>query len=87
MIRPADDLGAVLSGRFEAEELRGRIESAAREHEVIVSFKGVEAMSPSFADELFAKFPRDLLESGQVRFRDLDQDLKVLARFVKEGRD
>jgi hypothetical protein len=87
MIRAADELGPVLSGRFQAEELRARIEEAAGAGVgIVVDFAGVEAMSPSFADELFAKLPADLVESGQVRFEHLDEDLTSLARFVVEGR-
>jgi hypothetical protein len=87
MIRPADELGSVLSGRFEAEELRSRIEGAAESGQrVVVSFEGVEAVSPSFADELFAKMSAALLETGRVKFVDLDDDLLAIARFVAEGR-
>ena len=87
MIRPAEELGSVLSGRFEAEELRERIERAAKGgHEVVVSFVDVEAMSPSFADELFAKLPEELEDTGRVRFVDLDDDLLAIVRFVKESR-
>ncbi|MDQ3380341.1 MAG: STAS-like domain-containing protein [Actinomycetota bacterium] len=87
MIRPAEELGPVLSGRFEAEELRERIEAElAAGAEVVVSFEGVVAISPSFADELFAKVPEDAVEDGRVRFVDLDEDLRAIARFVREGR-
>ena len=75
MIRPAEELGSVLSGRFEAEELRARIEAElAAGVEVVVSFEGVVAISPSFADELFAKVPEDAIEEGRVHFVDLDED-------------
>jgi len=51
VIGPAEELGPVLSGRFEAEELRERIEAElAAGVEVVVSFDGVVAISPSFAD-------------------------------------
>lgn len=87
MIRAAEELGQVLSGRFQAEELRQRIETAvAAGGSVVIDFEGVEAMSPSFADELFAKMPPELLDSGRVRFERLDEDLTTLARFVVEGR-
>jgi len=87
MIRPADELGAVLSSRFAAETLRSRIESELDAgHEVTVSFEGVIAISPSFADELFAKMPPEAERSGRLRFVDLSEDLLAIARFVKEGR-
>jgi hypothetical protein len=44
-------------------------------------------IAPSFADELFAKLPRELVESGRIRFEHLDEDLTALARFVVRGRD
>lgn len=87
VIRPAEELGPVLSSRFEAEELRERIEAElATGAEVVVSFEGVVAISPSFADELFAKVPEDAVEDGRVRFVDLDDDFLAIARFVREGR-
>lgn len=86
-IRPAEELGPVLSSRFGAEELRERIEAElATGAEVVVSFEGVIAISPSFADELFAKVPEDAVEDGRVRFVDLDDDLLAIARFVRTGR-
>jgi len=51
-----------------------------------VSFEGVVAISPSFADELFAKVPEEAVEDGRVRLVDLDDDLRAIARFVREGR-
>ncbi len=87
VIRPAEELGPVLSSRFEAEELRERIETElAAGAEVVVSFDGVVAISPAFADELFAKVPEDAVEDGRVRFVDLGEDLLAIARFVREGR-
>jgi uncharacterized protein DUF4325 len=52
----------------------------------VIDFAGVEAMSPSFADELFAKLPNELIEPGRIRFESLDEDLTLLARFVAHGR-
>jgi hypothetical protein len=43
-------------------------------------------MSPSFADEFFAKLPRDAIAEHRVRFENLDDDLGALARFVFNGR-
>lgn len=88
MLRPAEELGPVLSGRFLAEELRVRIEAAvAAGMNVVVDFSGVEVIAPSFADELFAKLPQEMVESGQIRFENLDEDLRTLARFVVQGRE
>jgi hypothetical protein len=87
MIKPAAELGSVLTSRSIAEELRLRlVEIAGRGERVVVDFDGVEAMSPSFADEIFAKLPAELVESGAVRFENLDEDLLTLMRFVLAGR-
>lgn len=87
VIRPADQLGPVLTGRSVAEHLRRQIEAALEvEDAVIVDLDGVEAISPSFADELFAKLPGDALQSGRVRFEHLDDDTAALVRFVVAGR-
>lgn len=86
MIRPADDLGPVLTSRSIAEALRIHIEDVASREEVVVDFAGVEAVSPSFADEIFAKIPAHLVRSGRVRFENLDDDLERLAEFVVASR-
>jgi hypothetical protein len=86
-IRLVDAYGSVLSSRFAAEELRARIErELAGGAAVVVSLEGVIAISPSFADELFAKMPPEAESSGRLRFVDLSEDLLAIARFVKEGR-
>lgn len=86
MIRPADELGPVLAGRGLAAGLRERVEGALNAGDsVVLDFEGVESMSPSFADELFAKLsvrPGD----ERLKFENLDDDLQALARFVIEGR-
>ncbi len=87
MIRPASELGSVLTSRSLAEELRLRVVGiASRGEHVVIDFEGVEAMSPSFADEIFAKLPAELVESGAVKFENLDEDLVTLMRFVLAGR-
>jgi hypothetical protein len=83
MIRPAELFGPVLAGRGVASHLRDRIEDAlAQEQLVVVDLEGVEAMSPSFADELFAKLPPGAVEQGRVRFEHLTPALEPLARYV-----
>ena len=86
MIKPAEDLGPVLTGRSVAQALRTRIEELATHDVVVVDFDGVEAVSPSFADEIFAKLPSSLIDSGRVRFEHLDDDLKALIEFVTAAR-
>lgn len=83
----AKELEPVVSSRFAAEELRARIEhELAGGAEVVISFEGVVAISPSFADELFAKMPPEAERSGRLRFVGLSEDLLAIARFVREGR-
>ena len=85
MIRPADDVGPVLTGRAVAALLRARVEEAVRDGDsVVVDFRGVEAVSPSFADELFAKLPGELAE--RVQFENVGTDLAALRRYVISGR-
>ena len=55
--------------------------------DIVVDFEGVEAMSPSFADELFAKLSSDTIDSGRVRFERLDENLLILAQYVIAGRE
>jgi anti-anti-sigma regulatory factor len=76
----------VLAGRGVARVLHARVEESIGERgSVVVDFEGVESMSPSFADELFAKLsvrPDD----ERITFEHLNDDLQALARFVIEGR-
>ena len=84
MIKLADDFGSVLTGRSVAESLRLRIQELAEHGDVVVDFEGVVAVSPSFADELFAKL--DERATASVRFVNVDDDLQQLAEFVRAGR-
>jgi len=86
-LRPSDEYGCVPAGRWQAAELRETIEHAvACGTRVVVDFTAVEAMSPSFADELFAKLDPELVESGSVQFEHLPEDHEPLTRFVAAGR-
>lgn len=85
MIRPADELGPVLAGRGLAATLRTRVEASLKaEGSIVIDFAGVESMSPSFADELFAKLPAP--DEERVKFEHLSDDLQSLVQFVIEGR-
>lgn len=87
-IRLADEFGGVLLGRSNAEQIRNRIESAARgsDEPVVVDFQGIITVSPSFADELFAKLDPALRESDRVEVRGMSPALKSIARYVVAGR-
>jgi anti-anti-sigma regulatory factor len=78
--------GAVLAGRSHAQTLREEIEDAARADDVVVDFSRVLTMSPSFADELFAKLDSDLVETGRVDFQHLSPAVRAIADFVISGR-
>jgi hypothetical protein len=87
VLRPADSFGSVLSSRFLAADLRAEIERLLEsEGSIVVDFEGVEAVSPSFADELFAKLPRAAIESKQIRFENVGPSLMAIARYVIAGR-
>lgn len=82
-----DRLGPALVGRFPGSELRAEIEEAVRDgQQVVVDFTGVAVISPSFADEVFAKLDRSLVEQGIIRFENLDEDLLEVATFARHIR-
>lgn len=56
-----------------------------REPVVVIDLEGVDAMSPSFADEVFAKLA-DEISANQVRFENISPGIRSLARFVTLGR-
>jgi hypothetical protein len=83
VIRLADEVGPVLTGRTVGARVRERIGACVlRGESVVVDFEGVEAISPSFADEMFARVPAEAVESGQVRFANLDDELLMIARLM-----
>jgi hypothetical protein len=78
--------GPVLTGRSHAAAIRQRVEAMAATAPVVVDFRGVTVLSPSFADELFAKVDPDLIESGAVRFEHMSVGVQSIARYVIDGR-
>jgi hypothetical protein len=52
----------------------------------VVDLAGVEVISPSFADEFFAKIPAEVLERGQVRFAHLTDDFAMIVETVTTRR-
>jgi anti-anti-sigma regulatory factor len=87
-IRLADEFGGVLLGRDNAQRIRSRVENATRESSepVVLDFEGILTVSPSFADELFAKLDPALRNSGRVEVRGTSPGLDAIARFVVAGR-
>jgi hypothetical protein len=77
----AEHLGPVPTGRSSAARVREKLERAlARGEGAIVDLEGVATMSPSFADELFAKTP------DAVRFENVPPAVQPLITFVRSGR-
>jgi hypothetical protein len=85
-LHPAEDFGGVLASRSLAAQLREQVEQRARHEPVAISFAGVETVSPSFADELFAKIDQTLVSSGRVTFVDVDEDIEAIIRTVSGRR-
>jgi hypothetical protein len=85
MIRLVDEFGPVLAGRGRATQMRKEIEAlAGRGDEIIVDLEGVEAISPSFADELFGKLPVAIGE--RISFEGASPILDEIARMARTGR-
>jgi len=86
MIRPVEQLGPVLSGRAQAKVLRSEIsQDLANGGHVVIDLDEVIAMSPSFADEVFAKLANEIREE-RIEFRNISPGIQSLARFVTLGR-
>lgn len=82
-MRLAERHGPVLSGRTAAMALRKELEQELAEGGVaVLDFAGVEAISPSFADEVFGRF---VARAGkdQVRFENLSGHLVNVERMVR----
>ena len=82
----ATEAGAVLTGRSAAAVLRRRVEAAAGDGQVVLDFEGVAAVSPSFADELFAKLDPSLVDAGIVTFENLGPGVRHIADYVVKAR-
>jgi hypothetical protein len=82
----ADTAGPVAAGRAVARELRGRAEAAAKDDVVVFDFTGVRVVAPSFADELVAKLPGDLLDAGVIGFVGTNPTIDQLFGMVRRRR-
>jgi hypothetical protein len=86
-LRPAEQLGDVLTGRDSAADLRHEVERRlAAGQRVVLDFTDVAILSPSFADELLAKLPADALDTGRVAVEHLDSASAALARVAIASR-
>lgn len=75
--------GAVLAGRSHAIELRAELTRRVHDDGVVVlDFADIEAISPSFADEIFGRFV-DEVGLEHVEMRNLSQHIELVARMVR----
>lgn len=84
-MRLAEKHGEVLGGRILGEEIREEVVRLVNSGEkVVLDLEGVQAISPSFADEIFGKLP---LEAGhEVEFANLSPQIKAVAEMARAGR-
>lgn len=87
ILKLVDVQGPVLTSRGRATVLRTSVECAAQDgQEVVVDLQDVLTMSPSFADEMFAKLSVELLDTGLVKIENVPPAVEPLLRFVIGGR-
>lgn len=84
-MRLAEEHGEVLGGRVLGEEVRQKVVRLVKSGQsVVLDMAGVEAISPSFADEIFGKLP---LEVGdKVEFVNVSNQLQAVADMARAGR-
>lgn len=84
-MRLAEKHGEVLGGRILGEEIREDVVRMVKAGEaVVIDLDGVQAVSPSFADEIFGKLP---LEAGaQVEFVNVSPQIQAVADMARAGR-
>ncbi len=58
-------------------------QTASGEH-VVIDFDGIDALSPSFADEIFGKLPTEA--GDRVKFVNLGPAMQTMASIAKKGR-
>jgi hypothetical protein len=85
-VKLAEEQGSVLTGRASAAQLVERVVAEVAAGEIVVlDFDGVQAVSPSFADELFGKLATRL-QGDRVRFANLSDHLESVARMAEQQR-
>lgn len=82
-----DKWGTALIGRTMGEEVQQELVQLLLLHStVVINLQGVEAVSPSFADEAFAKPIIQAQGSSTVRFVGVPKGLGAMLRRVVENR-
>ena len=78
--------GPVLAGRAAAERIvKDVVAEIAHGDCVVLDFEGVQAVSPSFADELFGKLTTRV-DVHRVQFSNLSEHLSSVARMAVQHR-
>lgn len=80
ILRLRDELGPELIGRQAGERLRQVVVGRTATGIVVVDLEGLVLMTPSVADELFAKLPDDVVREQRVRFANASEEIRALAR-------
>lgn len=84
-MRLAEEHGEVLGGRVLGEQIRVEVVRQIKAGgTVVLDLAGVQAISPSFADEIFGKLPAEV--GGQVEFSNVSEELQVVANMARAGR-
>lgn len=84
-MRLAEKHGEVLGGRVLGEEIREDVVRLVQAGEaVVLDLGGVEAVSPSFADEIFGKLPQEVGE--RVEFVNVSRQIQAVANMARAGR-
>jgi hypothetical protein len=82
----AEAYGPVLTGRASAARIVDSVlERLARGERVEIDFTSVQAVSPSFADELFGKLTTRV-GNDRVKFTNLSAHLLSVARMAEQQR-
>jgi STAS-like domain of unknown function (DUF4325) len=83
----ADRFGPALVGRLPAMQVRQEVEdAAARGETVFVDFEDVVMVSPSFADEMFAKLDERLVNEGLVTLINVAPLVANIGELVRRTR-
>ncbi|HET6690450.1 MAG TPA: STAS-like domain-containing protein [Miltoncostaeaceae bacterium] len=85
-LTPIATHGPELVGRAPGARLREEAVGLAATARVVIDLAGIEAMSPSFADEIFGKLPADLIRDRRIRFANASDEIRALARGVRGNR-
>jgi hypothetical protein len=86
-MRLVDRFGAVLGGRSLGETIRAEVleQLSHGENLVVLDLDGVEAVSPSFADEVFGKLQAEV--GDRLQIINVGEALQPMANIARAGRE